>query len=125
MQTASARVWLRVQWTVALLLLGLLWLEFAPPKWGGHPTFLVVHGISMLPKFHAGDLVAVRPAARYGVGTLAAYHYPALHTVFFHRIIATRGSRYVFQGLRSPIGINSSWRDGIVPLAMKGIPGKV
>ena len=101
MQTASARVWLRVQWTVALLLLGLLWLEFAPPKWGGHTTFLVVHGISMLPKFHAGDLVAVRPAARYGVGTLAAYHYPALHTVFFHRIIATRGSRYVFQGLNN------------------------
>ncbi|MDA8198937.1 MAG: S24/S26 family peptidase [Thermaerobacter sp.] len=93
--------WRWVRWVVGLLLAAAVWVQVAPPKWGGRTTFLVVNGTSMLPRFHAGELVAVQSATQHPVGTLAAYRYPALHSVFFHEIVATQGDHYTFQGINN------------------------
>lgn len=90
-----------VKWLGVVLVLAALWSQLAPPEWGGQTTFLVVQGTSMLPRFQPGAVVAVRPAPTYAVGTLAAYRYPSLHSVFFHQIVGIRGFRYTFQGLHN------------------------
>jgi signal peptidase I len=81
-----------------LLLAGAFWLFLAPPKIGGRSSYVITSGISMEPSFHAGDLAITRPAARYRVGEIAAYHSTLLHVVVLHRIIAIHGDRYVFKG---------------------------
>ncbi|MCL8207039.1 MAG: S24/S26 family peptidase [Actinomycetia bacterium] len=88
-------------WIAALAALVVLWSQFAPPRLGGCTTILVVRGTSMLPRFHAGDLVFVRRAGDYPVGTLAAYEDVPLHAIFFHQIIGRQGSRYVFKGIHN------------------------
>lgn len=103
--------WRSVRWVLGLLLAAAVWAQMAPPMWGGRTTFLVVNGTSMLPRFHAGELVAVQSAATYSVGTLAAYRYPALHSVFFHEIVATQGGHYTFRGL------NNNYQDPFHPVA--------
>ncbi|HEY1569133.1 MAG TPA: signal peptidase I [Solirubrobacteraceae bacterium] len=81
-----------------MLLAGAFWLFLAPPKIGGRSSYVITSGISMEPSFHAGDLAIIRPAARYRVGEIAAYHSTLLHVVVLHRIIAIHGDRYVFKG---------------------------
>ena len=44
------------------------WLAFAPAQLGGSATYAVVYGTSMLPHFHADDLVIVRKAAPIAPG---------------------------------------------------------
>ena len=103
--------WRSVRWVLGLLLAAAVWAQWAPPMWGGRTTYLVVNGTSMLPRFHAGELVAVQSAPQYSVGTLAAYRYPALHSVFFHEIVAAHGARYTFRG------INNAYPDPFHPTA--------
>jgi signal peptidase I len=91
-----------VRWAVAIVLAAIVWSQLAPPSLGGRTTFLVVQGTSMLPRFRAGDLVAVRVASAYPVGTIAAYHYVPYHAIFFHRIIAQHDGHYTFQGINNP-----------------------
>jgi signal peptidase I len=61
----------------------------------GPTEMIVVAGTSMEPRFHAGDLVVVRHAARYHVGDVIAYTVPngqdGAGTHVIHRIVA--GSR--------------------------------
>ena len=57
----------------------------------------------MLPRYHAGDLVILRKEPSYHVGEVAAYHNEQLHAIVLHRIVAIRGTRYVFKG------DNNSW----------------
>ena len=52
----------------------------------------------MGPEFHDGDLAIVRPADRYAVGDVVAYHSRLLDTVLLHRIVDKHGNRYVFKG---------------------------
>ena len=47
------------------------WLAFAPAQLGGSATYAVVYGTSMLPHFHADDLVIVRKAGSYHAGDVA------------------------------------------------------
>jgi signal peptidase I len=85
--------------TAAILLFAIVgWVYLAPPRVGGSTNYVITHGISMEPTFHAGDLAIVRPADRYRVGEIVAYHSTLLHVVVLHRIIAIRGGRYVFKG---------------------------
>ncbi|MBX5466870.1 MAG: S24/S26 family peptidase [Firmicutes bacterium] len=91
---------------IATALIAAFWYTLAPPQLGGKTTILLVQGTSMLPRFHAGDLVVVRQAAHYTVGTLAAYHYVPFHSIFFHQIIARVDGRYVFQGINNPVADN-------------------
>jgi signal peptidase I len=83
------------------LVLGLLacgWFLFAPSALGGSTSWVVTDGISMEPRFHAGDLVLVRSESDYRVGQIVAYRNLELHTIVLHRIVARDGSRYVFKG---------------------------
>lgn len=88
---------------VKLLLLGavaltVLWTGLLPQQLGGRMSYVITSGISMLPDFHAGDLVIVRREPTYHVGEVAAFHNQQLHVVVLHRIVAIRGDRYVFKG---------------------------
>jgi signal peptidase I len=75
-----------------------LWLFTAPTSLGGSTTWVVTDGVSMEPRFHAGDLAIVRSEPSYRVGQIVAYHSNSLHTIVLHRIIGRDGSRYVFKG---------------------------
>jgi signal peptidase I len=82
---------------VPILAVAAWWLA-APPALGGNTSYVTTHGISMLPRFHTGDLALVRPADSYRVGEIAAYHSATLHTVVLHRIIAVHDGHYTFKG---------------------------
>jgi signal peptidase I len=85
--------------TLALLIVaGVAWFYFAPIKIGGSARYVVTSGISMEPRFHAGDLAIVRPESNYRVGEIVAYWSTALRTVVLHRIIAKDGNTYEFKG---------------------------
>ena len=49
------------------------WLAFAPRQLGGSASYAVVYGTSMLPHFHADDLVVVRKAGSYRAGDVVLY----------------------------------------------------
>lgn len=74
------------------------WVLLAPPTLGGRNTYVVTSGVSMLPHFHAGDLVILRRESTYRVGEVAAYQNHELGVVVMHRIVAIRDGRYVFKG---------------------------
>jgi signal peptidase I len=83
---------------LGLIVLVCLWFAFAPVALGGSTTYVVTDGVSMEPRFHGGDLVAVRGQSSYRVGQIVAYHSKMFHTIVLHRIIARVGDRYVFKG---------------------------
>jgi signal peptidase I len=74
------------------------WIYLAPSNIGGSTSYVITHGISMEPHFHTGDLAILRPAARYRVGDIVAYHSTLLHVTVLHRIHAIEGNTYVFKG---------------------------
>ncbi len=80
------------------LVLSSLWFVFAPASVGGSSSWVVTDGISMEPRFHAGDLVLVRAQSSYRVGEIVAYHSNAFHTVVLHRIVGRAGGRFIFKG---------------------------
>lgn len=88
-QLASAAV-------TVLLVLG-AWVFLTPPQVGGATTYVVVSGTSMLPHFHAGDLVLLRKEPTYRVGEVAGYH-SDLGVVVMHRIVAEHDGHFVFKG---------------------------
>jgi signal peptidase I len=83
--------------TAAFLAAALALVSFLPAQFGGHVTYLRVNGTSMLPTFHTDDVVLVKPADRYVVGDVVAYHNPDLGVVI-HRIIERDGDRFVIRG---------------------------
>ncbi|HUY97870.1 MAG TPA: signal peptidase I [Verrucomicrobiae bacterium] len=83
---------------VLLVGLGVAWRVAMPVPLGGSSFYAVVSGISMLPRYHTGDLVVVTAQAHYRVGEVAAYNDPQLKLVVLHRIIARHGDRFVFKG---------------------------
>jgi signal peptidase I len=83
----------------ALVLLGAGWFFFAPAQLGGSTSYVQTYGTSMQPRFHAGDLVVVRPAGSYHVGEIVAYRDAQLgNHVVLHRIVRIAGGRYFFKG---------------------------
>lgn len=73
-------------------------LALAGPRPVGPSTFVVVaRGDSMQPRFHVGDLVAVRAARSYGVGDIIAFH-TDYNRVVLHRIIGVEGTGFVTRG---------------------------
>lgn len=97
--------------TLASVLVALAaWATLAPPVLGGWTSYAITDGISMLPKFHAGDLVVLRREQAYHVGEVAAYHNLQLGEVVMHRIVAINNGHYVFKG------DNNSWVDGFEPV---------
>ncbi|HEY6538130.1 MAG TPA: S24/S26 family peptidase [Candidatus Dormibacteraeota bacterium] len=87
------------------------WAAFAPPQLAGSTTYVITDGISMLPRYQAGDLVLLRRAPSYHVGEVAGYHNAQLGVTVMHRIVAVHGDHYVFKG------DNNSWDDSYQPTA--------
>ncbi|BEP16490.1 hypothetical protein acdb102_48010 [Acidothermaceae bacterium B102] len=83
----------------------MFWL-FWPSALGGRTTYVVVHGVSMEPGFHTGDLAILRDSSDFRVGEVVAYHSVTLKTVVLHRIHAVDADgHFVFKG------DNNSWLD--------------
>lgn len=72
----------------------LLW----PQRWGGSMTYVITHGVSMQPSFHAGDLAILRTSTSYDVGDVAAYRSDTLKTIVMHRILTKGPAGYTFKG---------------------------
>lgn len=90
-------------YAIGTLLAIIVWLQWAPVQFGGHLTYFIVQGTSMLPRFRTNDLVIVRTSPHYHIGQLAAYHNLQLHAILFHQIVGTIGQRYIFKGLNNPV----------------------
>jgi signal peptidase I len=82
----------------AACIVGLVWTGLLPQQLGGRMSYVITEGISMLPHFHAGDLVILRKEPSYHVGEVAAFHNGELGVVVMHRIVAIHGDHYVFKG---------------------------
>jgi signal peptidase I len=86
-------------WGLGLIALGVAWSALAPTSLLGSATYLSTYGTSMLPNLHAGDLVIVRPAERYVIGDVVAYHNRILNgEIILHRVVAVDGARLVMKG---------------------------
>ena len=90
-------------------LLGLIWVVFAPVKFGGQAAYVLVNGNSMEPDFHRGDMVLVRRAPEYRVGDAVAYQSGDLGQVVFHRIVDQNQDRFMMKG------DNNAWLDNYQP----------
>ena len=81
-----------------VLALVLLWGGLLPQQLGGRMSYAITDGVSMLPHFHAGDLVILRSEPTYHVGEVAAFHNQQLGVIVLHRIVALHNGRYMFKG---------------------------
>ncbi len=82
----------------AIVIVAAVWSGILPQQLGGATSYVITSGISMLPRYHAGDLVIIRREPSYHVGEVAAFHNQHLHVVVLHRIVAIHGNHYVFKG---------------------------
>jgi len=73
-------------------------LTVVPATLEGDVTYVTTHGVSMLPRFHAGDLAVLTRTDSYKVGDIAAYNSAEIHTVVLHRIVAIDDGTYRFKG---------------------------
>lgn len=90
---------LRLFAVLATIAVGILaWEALAPPQLGGSTSYVITTGISMLPRYHAGDLVLLRREATYHIGEVAGYHNGQLGVTVMHRIVAVEGAHYLFKG---------------------------
>ena len=85
-----------------LVILGLMWVFFAPTTIGGWTAYVIVNGNSMEPGFHRGDLVIVRARQTYNIGDIVIYHNAEMNAFVIHRIIGIEKERYVFKGDNNP-----------------------
>ena len=81
-----------------LVLVGAVWLLFAPAQLGGATRYAVVEGASMEPGLSRGDLVLVRGGGDPEIGDAVLYRDPALGVRILHRVIAKDDGRLVLQG---------------------------
>jgi signal peptidase I len=92
----AARV---VTWLVLAAAIVWLW----PAALGGSTSFVVVHGSSMEPTFHAGDLLVARSTDELGVGDIVLYQVPdgevGEQRLVIHRLVdANVDGTFVMQG---------------------------
>ena len=78
----------------------------------GEVTLVTTHGVSMLPRFHTGDVAIIIPSAQYRVGDIVGYHSPLLHITVLHRIVAEHAGLFAFKGdhnsFRDPVALRAS-----------------
>lgn len=87
-----------------------------PARLGGRAMLVVVHGSSMEPTYHGGDLLYARTSDRFEVGQAAVFRLPdgepGAGQLVVHRIQGrTADGRYVMQGDNRPLD------DGSLPAA--------
>ena len=83
---------------ITLAVLGAAWWWLWPTELGGRTAYAVTHGVSMLPRFHTGDLAVIRPADEYEIGDVVAYHSPTINSVVLHRIVERDGNGFITKG---------------------------
>jgi signal peptidase I len=81
-----------------LVLIGAVWLLFAPAQLGGATRYAVVEGASMEPGLSRGDLVLVRGGRDPEVGDAVLYRDGVLGVRVLHRVIAKTEGRLVLKG---------------------------
>ena len=81
-----------------ILVVGAVWLLFAPAQLGGATRYAVVEGASMEPGLSRGDLVLVRGGHEPEVGDAVLYRDPVLGVRVLHRVIAKEDGRLQLQG---------------------------
>jgi len=81
-----------------LVLIGAVWLLFAPAQLGGATRYAVVEGASMEPGLSRGDLALVRGGGDPEVGDAVLYRDGVLGVRVLHRVIAKKDGRLVLQG---------------------------
>lgn len=91
----SARMFVSLILFVSLVL---AWLTIMPVQLGGSCSYVVVSGVSMLPRYRGGDLVVLRREANYFVGEVVGYHNPQLKITIMHRIIAISDGKLTTKG---------------------------
>lgn len=108
------RILRRVRWGLlatdlafAGLVIGLVFATW-PARLGGRTVLVVVHGSSMEPTYHGGDLLYARTADRYETGQATVFRLPAggagAGQLVVHRIQGrTADGRYVMQGDNRPL----------------------
>jgi signal peptidase I len=64
----------------------------------GEVGLVTTHGVSMLPRFHTGDLAVIVPSGSYHVGDVVGYESPLLHITVLHRIVAEHTGLFTFKG---------------------------
>jgi signal peptidase I len=75
-----------------------LWILLAPTQLGGSVDYAVIHGVSMQPKLHAGDMTLLRSEPTYRVGQVVGYRSGLLHELVLHRIVGFSHGHYLFKG---------------------------
>lgn len=81
--------------------MALLALVFAfawPAQLGGKTSYMITHGTSMEPKFHAGDFVIARAGDQYKRGDVVLYRSAELKQLVLHRIVAQSNDIYTLKG---------------------------
>lgn len=94
----TAPIHTRIAGLGAIAMLAVAWYVLAPPQLGGSTTYAIVHGTSMEPRFHRGDLVLLRASSEYRVGDIVSYESQDLGRTVMHRIVERSGDRYAFKG---------------------------
>jgi signal peptidase I len=103
---------------LAIVIVALAWIFFAPIPLGGQTSYVIITGNSMEPLYHTGDLVIARASKVYSVGDLVAYRDPDLSRFIIHRIISQTFGHFVLKG------DHNTWFDSYQPSAQE-ILGKV
>lgn len=93
--TSRRSGWRRVLSTASTLLtvgvLAFWFFALRPISLGGTANYTVIHGNSMWPLYHDGDLIITHQQSTYGVGDVVAYHVPqgevGAGDVVIHRIV--------------------------------------
>jgi len=94
----TCKPWRSGLWSAMLVvLMGGVWLTFAPTVAGGRSTYVIVAGASMEPTLRRGDLVIARQSVGYQIGDIVTYLHPTVGPVI-HRVIAVGEGTYTLQG---------------------------
>jgi signal peptidase I len=90
--------------TLLTALLATAWMvTLRPRSLGGPAQYVLVKGVSMLPRFETGDLVITHPSGSYAVGEVIAYRVPkgdiGAGAIVIHRIVGGSAARgFVIKG---------------------------
>jgi signal peptidase I len=96
-------LWGLIGTLVTVLLAGVWMVTLRPRSLGGPAQYVLVKGVSMLPRIETGDLVITHPSDSYAAGDVIAYRVPkgdiGAGAIVLHRIVGGSAARgFVIKG---------------------------